>query len=301
MNCEVWAVIVTYNPDIAVFESGLSSLLPQVAAVVVVDNASRNISEIRELTGPPSCRLVTLPDNQGIAHAQNIGIELGVVSGATHILFLDQDTILRPRTVSRLVAFCSSLQDRKIQVGSVGNFYRDIHDARLNDVWRAKGFSLYQEHFPTDRPVVAEADFIIASGALMPVVALQKVGLMDAGLFIDLVDVEWGLRAGSMGFRHFLQNRDVMRHAIGSARRKFFGKSVTLHHPIRDYYALRNSILLARRPYIPSAWRLYFLRRIFTFFIGFVLLGDQRPTRIRLMLQGLRDGLFGRNGKCRSG
>jgi hypothetical protein len=40
-RCEdVFAVIVTYNPDMAVLETLLDALLPQVGQAIIVDNGS---------------------------------------------------------------------------------------------------------------------------------------------------------------------------------------------------------------------------------------------------------------------
>lgn len=74
-------------------------------------------------------------------------------------------------------------------------------------------------------------------------------------------------------------------------------KNITIHSPMRDYYVIRNSILVARRCYIAVAWRIYFIRRVPVFLLGFSLFADQRRLRCSLMLRGLFDGLLGRGGK----
>ena len=78
-------------------------------------------------------------------------------------------------------------------------------------------------------------------------------------------------------------------------------KNITIHSPMRDYYVIRNSILVARRRYIAVAWRIYFIRRVPFFLLGFSLFADQRRLRCSLMLRGLFDGLLGRGGKYSGG
>ena len=107
-----------------------------------------------------------------------------------------------------------------------------------------------------------EADCVIASGSLIPVSTLEAVGDMEADLFIDLVDIEWGLRAKSQGYRNFISFSQVMAHTLGNGRISIFGKTISLHSPIRNYYSIRNSILLSQRRYIDIAWRFYFIRRV---------------------------------------
>ncbi|NHN88470.1 glycosyltransferase family 2 protein [Acetobacter conturbans] len=298
MSCEVWTIIVTYNPDPATFQNVLTSLEREIDAAIVVDNHSANASALRQLTSPFGHEFLELPDNEGIAHAQNVGIRHAMAAGASHILLMDQDTVLETGTVRALLDLCSDLESRHIRVGAVGNFFRDTHDGQLNAIWRAHGLGIKREPVDSGPDVVAEADFIIASGSLIPVATLRETGLMDAGLFIDLVDVEWGLRAAARGYRHFLTNRHVMAHTIGSGRKKLFGRSITLHAPIRDYYALRNALLLVRRPYIRAAWKLYFLRRVLIFFVVFGLFTDQKKRRLSLMFRGITDGIRGCAGRC---
>ncbi|BCI68634.1 glycosyltransferase family 2 protein [Acetobacter aceti] len=301
MSCEIWAVIVTYNPDIPLLDSGLTALAGQVDGGIIIDNGSGNADAVQALAAQHGLSFVALHENIGLAAAQNAGIRHGMDAEARYILLLDQDTILADGTARNLVTLCQSLEERGIRVGAVGNFFRDSHDDCLGSVWRSHGLRLRQTRACAGKSVVAEADFIIASGSLIPVSTLCHAGLMDVGLFIDLVDVEWGLRAKSQGFRHFLHNRNIMTHTIGSGRQKMLWKNITIHSPMRDYYVIRNSILVARRRYIAVAWRIYFIRRVPFFLLGFSLFADQRRLRCSLMLRGLFDGLLGRGGKYSGG
>ncbi|MFT8897858.1 MAG: glycosyltransferase family 2 protein [Acetobacter sp.] len=297
MSCEIWAVIVTYNPDIPLLDAGLTALAGQIDGGIIIDNGSGNVEAVQALAAQRDLSFVALHENIGLAAAQNAGIRHGMDAEARYILLLDQDTILADGTARNLVTLCQSLEERGIRVGAVGNFFRDSHDDCLGSVWRSHGLRLRQTRASAGKSVVAEADFIIASGSLIPVATLRHTGLMDAGLFIDLVDVEWGLRAKWQGFRHFLHNRNIMTHTIGSGRQKMLWKNITIHSPMRDYYVIRNSILVARRRYIDLAWRIYFIRRVPVFLLGFSLFADQRRLRCFLMLRGLFDGLQGRGGK----
>lgn len=144
-----------------------------------------------------------------------------------------------------------------------------------------------------------EVDFVIASGSLIPISTLKDVGLMEEGLFIDLVDIEWGLRARSYGYQSYQSFTHIMTHTLGSGRISVFGKIVSLHSPIRNYYSVRNSVFMVRRCYIGSAWRIYFIKRIIPYLIVFGFFPSQRWQRIQFMMHALVDGLIGRSGSFR--
>jgi rhamnosyltransferase len=297
MRYNVCAVVVTYNPDIAVFADVIAKLDEQVNQIIIVDNHSNNCSDIEAVAQQSSCRFVSTSENMGIAHAQNLGVAYGIEQNAQYMLFMDQDTILPDGAVDDLYDMCRDLEAKGVKVGSIGHAYRDTHDGKVSIAARAQGHRLIRRAAPPDTDTLLEADFVIASGSLIPIPALQEVGLMDETLFIDLVDVEWGLRALSRGYRNFQSLRKIMTHTLGNGRINLFGKSISLHTPIRDYYVIRNSILMLGRDYVGLAWKLYFFRRLFPFFIVFGFFANHKMARLHFMTRGLIDGVLNRGGR----
>lgn len=296
MISDIFAVIVTYNPDITSLKDVVLRVFQQSGAVAIVDNASENQSEIRSISQTIPCEFIQLPENKGIAYAQNAGISSGIAQGAKYILLMDQDTVLPDETVHTLFAECDALERDGVKVGAVGCAYQDTHDGLVSAVWKASGYRLKRQKAPDDSQFLLSADFVIASGSLLPVTTLKDVGLMDAALFIDLVDIEWGLRARARGYQNYQSFSTIMMHTLGNGRKKILWKKVSLHNPIRDYYSIRNSILLARRRYVGTAWRLYFIRRVLLYFIVFGLFTDQKKTRLHFLMRGLIDGIYARGG-----
>ena len=94
------AVVVTFEPDPEGLRELLARLAPQVATVLVVDNASAR--------QPPrlardEATLIPLTRNAGIAAAQNIGIRTAVGLGATFVLLMDQDSLPAADMVTQLL------------------------------------------------------------------------------------------------------------------------------------------------------------------------------------------------------
>lgn len=296
MECTICAVVVTYNPDIAVFKEVMNRLQDQVDNIVVVDNFSKNILKIKEIIKKTDINLIDLPKNTGIAYAQNKGIAYAQEQLAEYVMLMDQDTVLPRGAVASLLQECSGLEKSGLKVAAVGHAYRNMHDNRLSSIWVAEGLKLKRRPFVPALGALIEADFIIASGSLIPLSTINDIGGMEEDLFIDLVDVEWGLRARSRGYKNYQSYSHIMVHTLGNSRPKVLWRNVTFHSPIRNYYSLRNSLLLIKRPYIGWAWRLHYLKRILPYFVVCGLFPDQRRLRIKLMLQGLLDGLQNRSG-----
>lgn len=296
MNSEVYAVLVTYNPNIASFREVIESLRRQTDAIVIVDNASENLFEIEALIQSTTIELLKFSKNKGIASAQNKGITYADSKGGKYILLMDQDTVLPEEAISSLHKECTVLESRGLKVGAIGCAYRDTHDGKLNAIWKQSGRNLEKKEVNSEVSQLLEVDFVIASGSLIPISTMKEVGLMEDGLFIDLVDIEWGLRAKSYGYQSYQSFTHIMTHTLGSGRISVFGKTVSLHSPIRNYYSIRNSIFLAQRRYIGSAWRIYFIKRIFPYLVVFGFFPSQKWLRIKFMMHGLVDGLLKLSG-----
>ncbi|GHD07638.1 glycosyltransferase family 2 protein [Tianweitania populi] len=290
------SVLVTYNPELEGFARVLRALVPQVSRVIVVDNGSSKSEVVAALVEGIDATWMPLGLNEGLATAQNRGLQAALDSGAAGVLLMDQDTVLHPDVVSSLTSLHNRLQAQGVPIGSVGNAFRDTHDGRIAAVWRAKGWRVVRTTVEANDPDPVEADFVIASGSLLPGPVLRDVGLMDAPLFIDLVDLEWGFRATARGYRHFQSAQVVMDHTIGAGRVKLAGRNISLHAPIRNYYWVRNALLLAKRSYIKPGWRLFFAYRAFVYVAVYTLKGEAKSKRLRMMLTGLYDGLRGRAG-----
>ena len=92
MQSKYAVVIVTFQPDIERVVGNVRELRRQGFYVVIVDNFSDSIAEIRERS---DCdKLVELPENKGIAAALNAGMRAAGENGAQWNLSLDQDTMV---------------------------------------------------------------------------------------------------------------------------------------------------------------------------------------------------------------
>jgi len=88
------AIIVTYNPEIDRFKDVINSIVNQVDFIIIVDNGSKNINDIKEICSIKSnIEIIENDINYGIGKALNIGIEK-LKNNYDWILTLDQDSII---------------------------------------------------------------------------------------------------------------------------------------------------------------------------------------------------------------
>jgi rhamnosyltransferase len=296
----VCAVIVSYHPEPAALLSLVEGLTAQVGALVLVDNASEGSWQqaLGEKMSVAGGALLHQTHNIGLAAAQNIGIDWARSSGYRYVLLLDQDSEPGAGIVMSLLSALQTLSTTQ-KVAAVGPRFHDRREDRDAPFVRIR--------FPVNRKLWCESDgqpiacdFLISSGALIPMEVLERVGPMDAGLFIDNVDLEWGFRARAHGYALYGVCTSTMNHRLGDSRRELpFGLGqVVVHGPVRLYYMMRNRLRLYRMPHTPGAWVAQDLPRVLVKLFLFGALIGPRARNLRCMLRGLWDGLRGRQGAC---
>jgi rhamnosyltransferase len=299
---DVCAVIVSYHPEPAAILGLVKGVARQVGAVVLVDNASGGDWQLvlGETLSARDGVLLGQSNNLGLAAAQNIGIDWARANGYRYVLLLDQDSEPGEGMVASLLLALQTLVATN-RIAAVGPRFHDMREDRDAPFVRI-GFPLNRKLWCASGMQHIACDFLISSGALIPLAVIDQVGPMDAGLFIDNVDLEWGFRARAQGFALYGVCAATMHHRLGDARRTLpLGGQVVVHGPLRLYYMMRNRVLLYRMPHTPRVWIAQDLPRVLAKLFLFGVLIGPRPRNLRCMLRGLWDGLRGRDGACPAG
>lgn len=296
---QVVAVIVTYNPNPGDFSALLGALLPQIYYAVIVDNASVfDLTPLLENGEAHNVVLLKMSENVGLAAAQNVGIAKAMALEADFVLLSDQDSIPSVSMVAQLRHAISAATNDSLTapVAAAGPATIDRRTGHLSSfVVERFGFP-GRWRFREDvqpAPLFVEVGFLIASGTLIPVEVLRRIGGMRSEYFIDHVDTEWCFRAKAAGYRLLGVPAAKLEHQLGDmAKRVWFlrFRQVMYHAPLRDYYMFRNSLLLLRDAEMSFIWRLYFLWRLAQFAGYFLFFSGDRWQRLRTMLLGLVHG-----------
>ncbi|HET7728841.1 MAG TPA: glycosyltransferase [Usitatibacter sp.] len=302
----VFSITVAFNPEPARLLEQLEALRGQVEEAILVDNGSmppieRALDEaaVRGFDRR-HVRLVRLSENRGIAGGMNVGIGHARGSGAGHVLLLDHDSVPAAGMVERLVE-----GHRKAEatpggaVAAVGPRVHDPRDAGEYPFVRL-GWT-HNEHRRCAGPgEIVACDFLISSGALVPMAAVDRVGEFDESLFIDNVDLEWCCRARHRGLRLFGVCDAHLDHRLGDARRPVLGGfGLVVHSPERLYYMTRNRFMLYRRAYMPLKWKWKDLLRALFKFAATMLVAGNRREYARMTAAALRDAWHDRGGPLR--
>ncbi|MFM5227627.1 glycosyltransferase family 2 protein [Aeromonas veronii] len=295
VNNSVAALVVTFNPDSSDLVCLINSLSTQVGSIIIIDNNSKNISDWQTLTENKQVVLIPLRENVGIAEAQNRGIiRAAEIMKISHCIIFDQDSSVPHNFVEKLVAADKILKIHN-KVASVGPICKDEESGNYYPISKMKGFRL-KNIYPDKGHEYIEASFLISSGSLISLDVFKKVGLMNGSFFIDNVDLEWGFRACSNGFKHFAVCDVIMKHKIGNKNKKLLGKSYFIHSEFRQYYKVRNSLWMLKIKEVPLGYKIRYLALLPVKLILGVFIADKKLEHVKQTLKGLKDGALLRVG-----
>jgi rhamnosyltransferase len=188
--------------------------------------------------------------------------------------------------VTKLLNGLQVLESQGIAVGAVGPYFLDVR--KFPDVDQNSAVSTAQS--------TTSQRTLIASGSLISLKVLERVGYMVPELFIDYVDLEWCLRANTFGYEHFKISGAYMTHAIGGEPIQFLGKFYPSHNPVRHYFMFRNAIWLYKKSWVPVEWKLIDGFKLIQKFIFYTLFAKPRWEHVRMMVRGIWHGLIGKMG-----
>lgn len=281
-------VLVTFEPDLGQLTKTVKSLADQVDYLVIVDNGSeQDLAQFESTT----VTLEQLPDNVGIAAAQNHGIDIARSRKAQFVVLSDQDTVYPLGTISRLL----DVFERWPHAAAVVPLFNDVHKLGSD------GFILENSLFFSSSQVKGGEHILlqaIASGKVLRLAALEEIGAMDEDLFIDWVDLEWCWRAGHRGYQVIGTGDVEVTHSLGDSSRDLGYREVNLRSPLRHYYITRNAFSLAlRTPYLSGFRRCVLFLRSLRYPIAFPLLSQPHGRNFRAVIAGVNDAVVGKLGK----
>jgi GT2 family glycosyltransferase len=238
----VFIVIVNWN--------GLEDTLQCLASVskldyprrqtVLVDNGSTDGSQARLKAVPPDCTLIEHSANLGYTGGNNAGMRYALAQGADYVWLLNNDTVVEPDSLSKLVA--SASQDQTI--GLISPVTYEFHD---RDRIQFRGvFADMSRQTITDAPdplghqpdTLSTALLLWGTALFIKSTVIQRIGYLDDRFFAYHEDIDYSLRAINAGFRTLVEPTAVVYHK--------WAASSGAASPARMFYLTRNWYLFWR-------------------------------------------------------
>lgn len=278
----IFACVVTYEPDLELLAANLAAVTGQVAGVIVVDNASTNLSDF-EGTLDSEIILIRRSANLGLSSAMNLGADVAMAADADALLMLDQDSLVAPEVVhllsaelaadDRLAIVAAHMVDRNLAPGAIAS------------------------HGPE------RVDACITSGSLVRLVDWKRIGGWDEQLFIDYVDFDLCLRLRVLDREIAIHHDALLMHSIGDARR--VGRAVAWGHGARRLRHMAADAVHYARKHRRSPRALQVVPRgllrtlavLLRKSVVIALHEDQKVAKISAIAEGTFTGLVSRFGR----
>jgi len=295
-----WVVIVVLNwnglADTLACLASLAELDYPERKVVVVDNGSTDgsVRAIRERF--PTVTVLENGENLGYTGGNNAGLRYALGHGADYVLLLNNDTVVAPGFLRRLV----DAAEADPRIGLVGPtiYYYD----RPAIIWSAGGAIDWQRGSTRmlglnerDRGQFGRGprtvDFVTGCAILVRRIVPERVGLLDERFFAYYEEAEWCVRAVRAGYKIVHVPLARMWHKISPSAR-------TDSWPVQ-YYMTRNRLLFLKATGAgPRAWLHTLIVEYLRTLISWTLRPRWRGKRAQrsAMVQGIVDAFGGRWG-----
>lgn len=229
---QIAAAIVTYNADMSRLRDNIKAVIMQVDCILIVDNNSSNIEEIKSIQPTFSnLHLICNTENRGIAAALNQAAEWALYQKIQWLITLDQDSVVPDNLVSE---YRSYTEDENI-----GMICCPILDRNMGVLTR--------------KPITNPTDYVeacITSASMIRLSSWKDVGGFCEDFFIDAVDFDFCYCLTASGYKILRVNTTQLLHEVGHGKIvNILGRKelVFNHSPIRCYYMIRNTLRLGQR------------------------------------------------------
>lgn len=277
LSTSTLVVIVTYNPEISLLKKNVSALGKQFENILIVDNGSKNIDEIKELASHSHAKIDELGANKGIAYAQNEGLKKAIGRKLDWLFTMDQDSVIP----ENLTTEYQKVLDDNENIGLIGWNQRP-NDQKNKD------------------EIIRQDWFVLSSGCLLSVKALTEAKGFDDKLFIDHVDTDVNIKIRNLGYKTLTTNKVNLIHELGTktTHKTIKGNPYIAHSPVRIYYNIRNGVVLFKRYFFKQIqWSLIIIVNCIREGVYMLLYQPHRFNNFFLILRAWFDGIFNRLGK----
>jgi GT2 family glycosyltransferase len=257
--------------------------------VVLVDNGSRDSSAEQIQQNFPEVRLIRNAENLGFPGGNNVGIRDVLERGTDYLLLLNNDTVVAPDFLRELLRVAEN--DPRVGILNPKIYFVEPADrlwhggARYKPWWSFPKIAGLNKRDDGSYNRTEEVPFITGCAFLIKSEVVKKIGLLDEMFFLGFEDLDWSLRAIAAGYKAMFVPGAVIWHKSAHDTKKNLGK------PVKDFYYVRNSVLVARKHMPRRYWPLFLLslgRYVGYRTVGYLL--RMEPRRVSALYKGFWSG-----------
>ena len=293
--------IVLYNPDKdKLIELLRICLAYESVKILLFDNSSYEQSS--ESMHSEKIIFYKSKKNVGVAGAHYYACKLAEAENFDFVLFLDQDSQLPDDFINLMVLGFYRLQKLYPRLCAVGPLWKDPRiidwyqeNELKNNLKKKIKAKLKQmlrvtQHKRKMTQFLRLDNILISSGMMVLVPTFKEIGYPKKEYFIDLVDIEWCLRALSKDFQIELVRNVQMQHTIGQFK-ALKTNFLQYQNPMRYYYSIRNSFYLFRENKFPISFRLFILIKNIMEMKKIPFVPESNKS-LFAAISGIKDGIF---------
>lgn len=289
----VFILILNWNgwKDTAECIESLRKITYDNFKIVVIDNGSKgkDVDILADKFGN-LITLIRINENLGYAEGNNVGIRYSLENGADYILLLNNDTIVAPDFLEKLISVAENQREFGI-IGPMIYYYPPRKN--YEKIWCAGGSFKkilgYTHHLKVNKIDEGQyykaytTDYVPGCAMLIKREVLSKIGMLDKDFFAYFEDLDFNLRARASGFLSVIVPHAHVWHKVS--------KSTQNKNSFRKYLEIRNRIIFARKHLNP--FQFYFIFLLLNFSIRIIIDFYQilKKKENFKSLRGLLDGL----------
>ncbi|MDP5338353.1 MAG: glycosyltransferase family 2 protein [Nodularia sp. (in: cyanobacteria)] len=300
---KIAAYITAYEDPTAVINC-LNAIAAQSVAVdklLILDNSIQQ--PLWHLANKENIYIKFYPENIGIGAGLSWAITWAIQQEYDFLWAFDQDSTPEKDCLIQLLSVYETLNSSKYLIGIIAPTAIDYrsHQNISGAIFDRDRFTACQ---PANEEEYYECDSPITSGSLIFLPVAKTIAAPRADLFIDGIDLDYGLRLKQKGFHNLIVTPAVMQHNFGNPIQvKFFQKQryIQQYSALRHYYICRNHTYLETR-YAQGGYRITSIMRRTKYMLSsmfWIILYDGKNKKLKLWacLLGTYHGLKGKLGK----